>query len=805
MTISYNWLLSYLPEPIEPKLLSNILTSIGLEVESMEPISSIKGGLQDLIVGEVLTCVKHPEADRLSLTTVEVGTGVALSIVCGASNVAAGQKVVVAPIGCTIHPKQGAPFTIQKAKIRGALSEGMLCAEDEIGLGESHAGILVLDPGIQVGTPLRDIFPVEDDIIFEIGLTPNRMDAMSHLGVARDVCAYLTHHHQKKYSVNTPYSENPSAISGNGQSIVLNIENAVLCPRYAGICVSDVTVKESPDWLKRRLQAIGVKPVNNIVDATNFILHETGQPLHAFDLDCIEGGEIRVGLAKSGTRFKTLDGKELTLSGNELMISDAAKPLCIAGVYGGQNSGVKETTRQIFLECACFEKQSIRKTSMALGLRTDAAIRFEKGIDISATLMVLERAVRLIQELGGGSISSSLLEYYPNPVVATELTFDLGYLHRLSGKHYTAKEVRSILDALNFRWLSENGTEIRIAVPHQKTDIQLPADIVEEIMRIDGLDQIEIPTTVQLHLSAIKPNFETQRKARWIEYLVGAGYHEIFTNSISNQQFYSQETLSHAVRMMNSLTAELNILRPEMLSSGLQVIQHNLNHRNRSLRLFEFGKTYRVGVDGSYLERNHLVIYLTGDKPESGWQQPAKAMEFYDLKGTIESLFQTSGIVGTKFESESVLPFKQGGRYILQGETIARFGMVETSGFDIKQPVFYADINWDAISKLPQPATQFREWSKYPTVERDLALVVEKKVSFSQLEEIVLTLRIPQLNEVRLFDVYIGEKLGPEKKSMALSFSFVDAQKTLTDSDIDGYMNKIMHRYETEVNAEIRK
>jgi phenylalanyl-tRNA synthetase beta chain len=805
MTISYNWLSSYLPDPIEPNLLSNILTSIGLEVESMEPFSSIKGGLQDLIVGEVLTCVKHPEADRLSMTTVDVGTGVALNIVCGAANVAAGLKVVVAPIGSTIHPKQGAPFTIQKAKIRGALSEGMLCAEDEIGLGESHAGILVLDPEVQVGTPLRAIFPVEDDIIFEIGLTPNRMDAMSHLGVARDVCAYLTHHHQKKYSTRSPFSDNPSAISGSGQPIVLNIEDAVLCPRYAGICISDVSVKESPDWLKRRLQAIGVKPVNNIVDATNFILHETGQPLHAFDLDCIEGGEIRVGLAKSGTRFKTLDGKELTLSGNELMISDAIKPLCIAGVYGGQNSGVNETTRRIFLECACFEKQSIRKTSMSLGLRTDAAVRFEKGIDISATRLVLERAVRLIQELGGGSVSSSLMEYYPNPVEATALTFDLGYLHRLSGKAYTAKEVRSILEALNFTWLSESGTEIRIAVPHQKTDINLPADIVEEIMRIDGLDQIEIPTTVQLHLSSIKPNFETQRKVRWTEYLVGAGYHEIFTNSISNQQYYSQETLSRAVRMMNSLTAELNILRPEMLSSGLQVIQHNLNHRNRSLRMFEFGKTYRIGDDGSYLERNHLAIYLTGDRPESGWQQPAKAMDFYDLKGTIESLFQTSGIAGIKFEAETAHPFKQGGRYILQGETIARLGMVETGEFDIKQPVFFADIDWDAISQFPQPAIQFREWSKYPTVQRDLALVVEKKVSFSQLEEIALTLRISQLAEVHLFDVYAGEKLGPEKKSMALSFSFVDAQKTLTDSDIDGYMNKIMRRYETEVNAEIRK
>jgi phenylalanyl-tRNA synthetase beta chain len=594
-------------------------------------------------------------------------------------------------------------------------------------------------------------------------------------------------------------------MTGSGHPIDLKVEDASACPRYAGICLSGVTVSESPDWLKRRLQSIGVKPINNIVDITNFILHETGQPLHAFDLDRMEGGEVRVGFSKAGWKFIALDGKEHTLTGSELMISDAVKPLCMAGVYGGQNSGVSETTRNIFLECACFERQSIRRTSMAHGLRTDAAIRFEKGIDISTTLMVLERAVKMIVEIAGGNISSNLVESYPNPVPATELEFDLNYVQRLSGKEYSAKEVRSILEALNFIWLTENGTQIKVSVPHQKTDIQLPADIVEEVMRIDGLDQISIPSSIQMHLNAVKPHPGSWRKSRWTEYLVGAGYHEIFTNSISNQQFYSTETLTRAVRMMNSLTAELNILRPEMLPSGLQVIQHNLNHRNRALRMFEFGKTYQIGEEGTYEERNHLVIYQTGENPEFGWKQPVKSADFFDMKGLLEMLFKISGMDGIRFVEEATVPFRQGGKYLLNGKSVARFGRVETGGFDIKQPVYFADLDLDLLSVLSLPAVKFKEWSKFPSVQRDLALIVEKKVSFSRLEEIALTLGIPQLTEVRLFDLYMGEKLGAEKKSMALSFSFVDEQKTMTDADIDGFMNKIMRRYETDLSAEIRK
>ena len=805
MTISYNWLLEYLPQPIEPQVLSEILTSIGLEVESMEPTSSVRGGLHGLVVGEVLTCTKHPEADRLSLTTVNIGTADALNIVCGAPNVAAGQKVIVAPVGCTIHPQTGNPFTIQKAKIRGAVSEGMLCAEDEIGLGDSHDGIMVLPAETPIGTSLRTLFPVDEDVIYEIGLTPNRMDAMSHLGVARDVCAYLSYHRQQKHVVRSPLNESIVLPEAQSKQIKLQVESELACPRYAGICLTDVSVKESPDWLKNRLQSIGLKPVNNIVDITNFILHETGQPLHAFDLDKIEGNEIRVGYADAGSHFVMLDGKQIELKGTELMIKDASKPLCIAGVYGGQNSGVSASTKNIFLESACFEKQSIRKTSMLHGLRTDAAIRFEKGVDISNTVTVLSRAVQLILDIAGGSCSSSMIEYYPNPSARKQMEFNLTQVQKLSGKTYDASEVRSILEALGFEWLEASGNNIKISVPHHKSDIHLTADIVEEVMRIDGLDRIEIAPSFQMSPSGAHSNPGNQLKARWTDYLVNAGYHEIFTNSISNQQLYSEETLKHAVKMMNSLTVELNIMRPEMLPSGLQVIQHNLNHRNRSLRMFEFGKTYRVEEGGQYTEKNHLVIYMTGDHPETGWQQPAKPMNFFDIKGIVDMLFRLSGLTNLKSEAIKQMPFLQGIQYLLNKKLVCQFGLVETKGFDIKQPVYFASLDWDQLSGIQQSSISYREWSKFPAVQRDLALVVEKKVSFSQLEAIALTLGIGQLKKVQLFDVFMGEKLGADKKSMALSFTFVDEQKTMTDTDIDGFMQKIIGRYEKELMAEIRK
>lgn len=807
MTISYNWLCEYLPVTLAPEKLSQILTSIGLEVESMEMQESVKGGLKGLVVGEVLTCVKHPEAEKLSLTTVNIGGAAPLSIVCGAPNVAAGQKVIVAPIGTTIYPVNGEPMTMKKAKIRGQESEGMICAEDEIGLGTDHNGIKILPSDTPAGMAVAELFETDTDYIFEIGLTPNRMDAMSHLGVARDVCAWLSYHQHQPVTVSTPLQHSVVA-SVHHDNFSLTIANSEACQRYTGILIQHVTVGESPDWLKKRLQSIGQKPINNIVDITNFILHETGQPLHAFDADQIFNSKVVIRLANEGETLTTLDDKNRTLRTDDLLIADDEKAMCLAGVYGGLNSGVQAHTKNIFLESARFHPSFIRSTSLHHDLRTDAAARFEKGVDISQTLAVAIRAAKLIEEIAGGNIVGQPLDIYPNPKPHQQLNFSLSYLQKLSGKHYESDSVIRILQALGFGVTQHEQDTLVLTIPYHKTDVHIPADIVEEIMRIDGLDNVLIPDTIRIAPSVDKNSYPARLREKIAGYLVGRGLHEVFTNSITNSNFYSQDVLQHAVLMMNSLSSELNMLRPDMLRTGLQVINHNLNRKNLDLQLFEWGKTYSKEEEGKFQESMHLTIYLTGQVQENGWNTKSTPADYFHLKGLTDAILQLSGVKKIKQENINHADFAAGMGYYIGKNALVKMGKVSgklLKSFDIKQEVYYADIQWDLLVNMRPKPVQYREISKYPAVHRDLALVVDKKVSYSQIEQIALSQQMQQLKHVKLFDLFESEKLGAGKKSMAVSFTFQDETKTMTDTEIDKMMATLTQAYAKNIEAEIRK
>jgi phenylalanyl-tRNA synthetase beta chain len=814
MTISYNWLCEYLPtvsdgihEPIEPAKLSSILTSIGLEVESLEKFEEYKGGFEGLLVGEVMTCEKHPDADKLKITQVSTGNGNLLQVVCGASNVAVGQKVILAPVGSTIYPVNGDPIQLKKAKIRGVESEGMICAEDEIGLGNSHDGIKILSPDTIPGTAVKDLFKPYSDFIFEIGLTPNRMDAMSHLGVAKDVCAWLSFHHKKQSNATLPY---PTVFKTGqpGPTMEVIIENNEACKRYSGILLKDIVVGESPRWLQQRLKSIGLKPINNIVDITNFILHETGQPLHAFDADMIAGNKVIVRTLPEGTTFKTLDDKERKLTANDLMICNANEPMCIAGVYGGINSGVSAQTKNIFIESAWFNPVYIRKTSLKHDLRTDAASRFEKGTDISNTVNVLKRAALLIKELAGGEIIGDIVDVYPKPVPKTTVGLKNHYLKKLSGKNYHADDIKNILRSLDFDIVKEGIDELWVDVPYSKSDISLPADIVEEIMRIDGLDNIEIPATISISPAIEKLAEKEKQKEKLANYLCGLGFYEIFTNSITNSAFYDEALLSRSVKMINSLSADLDMLRPEMIQGGLQVIAHNINRKNEDLRLFEFGKTYSTTAANEYTEHNHLAIYITGNLQELHWRsKPAKA-DFYYLKGVVERSIQLSGLTGIQFENTAHSQLNPAVSIKYKNEVIGVFGQVSEKllkQFDIKFPVFYADIDRDKLLNPQLTDVHYHEISKFPAVTRDLSIIVDKNVSYNQVEQIALAQQTDQLKSIRLFDIFESEKIGVGKKSMSLSFQFLDESKTMTDPEIDAFMKKIIRSCEEKLQAEIRK
>ncbi|RYY68352.1 MAG: phenylalanine--tRNA ligase subunit beta, partial [Chitinophagaceae bacterium] len=734
MTISYNWLSEYLPTKIEPEKLSKILTSIGLEVESLDKFESIKGGLKGLVTAEILECEKHPDADKLKVTKVNTGTEI-LQVVCGAPNAAAGQKVILALPGTTIYPSEGEPITLKKAKIRGVESNGMICAEDEIGIGSSHEGILVLPSDTAIGQPASSLFKVYEDFIFEIGLTPNRMDAMSHLGVAKDVCAWLSHHDKKGTQALLPY-KNGFKTNGQPAPVTVKVENAKDCPRYAGISISNISVGESPDWLKRRLQSIGVKSINNIVDITNFILHETGQPLHAFDADKITGATVIVKNLPEGTAFTTLDEKERKLSAHDIMICNAEGPMCIGGVYGGKDSGVTTATKNIFLESAWFNPQSIRKTSLFHGLRTDAAVRFEKGVDISNTVTVLKRAAELIVEICGGELNGELIDLYPSPANPVSVGLKFHYLKKLSGKNYHGDAVKNILTSLGFEMIKEGQDELWMNVPFSKTDISIPADIVEEIMRIDGLDNIDIPATISIAPSNETVSESTTLREKLANQLTGLGFNEIFTNSITNSAYYNEETLGTAVKMLNNLSADLDIMRPGMLHTGLEVIAHNLHRKNSDLLLFENGKTYSKGAAAGYEEQKHLSLYISGDVSAGAWNSKAAKADYYFVKGICERILLVAGITNAVFEETSSADFELAAAIKVKNKTIGLLGTVAADTlktFGIKHPVFFADIYWDDLLEVRKTKSfAYTEVSKYPAVQRDLALLLNADISYAQ-------------------------------------------------------------------------
>lgn len=808
MTISYKWLSEYLPVSIDPERLSRILTSIGLEVESMTEYEEIKGGLKGLVIGEVLSTEKHPNADKLTLTKVNIGNGAPLQIVCGAPNVAAGQKVVVAPVGATIYPVSGEPLTMRVAKIRSVESHGMICAEDEIGVGNSHEGIMVLPPDVKAGTLALEYFQPYQDVVYEIGLTPNRMDAMSHWGVARDVCAYLSHHDKKVIKPKLP-NGNGFKTDNNSLPIKVFVENQKACPRYSGISIANVIIKESPKWLRQKLRSIGLRPINNIVDITNFIQHETGQPLHAFDADKISGKKIIVKNLPEGTRFTTLDEKERKLSKEDLMICDEKEGICIAGVFGGLHSGVTNTTKNIFLESACFDPVSTRKTSFRHGLRTDAASRFEKGTDISATVLVLKRAVAMIKEICGGEIASDIVDIYPEPQPKKEVSIKWHFIKKLSGKNYHPDAIKDILKSLGFEIIKEGIDELRVAVPYHKPDISLTADLVEEIVRIDGLDNIDIPEAITITPS-IEENYSAEAYREKIAgCLVGFGFHEMLTNSITNAAYFSEEEQQIMVKMINSLSAELNILRSSLFETSMEVVARNLNHKNNSLRLFEFGKAYGRNTQGLHHETEKLCLIITGNTTEDNWKQKNTPADFYYLKGVTEKLLQILGIDVGKPEIMDVPKFANHIVYKLKGQIIAGIGEVKGTIleiFGIKQPVFYAELNWQLLSGMAGKQTgKIKELLKYPAVQRDLAIVVNNEMDWAVIDESVHKLKLDKLRVIKLFDIFESEKLGTGKKSIAVNFTFLDEEKTLTDKEIDGWMKKIMTMLENDLQAEIRK
>jgi phenylalanyl-tRNA synthetase beta chain len=808
MTISYNWLCDYLPVEIEPERLSTILTSIGLEVEHLEAFESVKGGLKGLVIGEVLECGPHPNADKLKLTRVDIGGAEPLQIVCGASNVAAGQKVIVAVPGTTIYPVKGEPITLKVAKIRGVESHGMICAEDEIGLGAGHEGIIVLPADARPGTSAASWFKPFSDQLIEIGLTPNHMDAMSHWGVARDVCAWLSHHEGKEYRPKMPSLDAFKADS-NSSPVAVSILNTQGCGRYTGLTITGIKIRESPQWMKDRLKAIGIRSISNIVDITNFVLHELGQPLHAFDLAAIKGRQIVVKNLPEGTPFVTLDEKERKLSSEDLVICNAEEAMAMAGVFGGLHSGIGDGTRDIFLESAWFNPTDIRKTSFRHGLRTDAATHFEKGMDISGTVNALKRAALLIKELAGGEIASEIVDVYPNPAGKEQVGLKYAYLKKLSGKSYPPDTVKGILRSLGFEIIKEGTDDIVVAVPWHKPDIHLPADLVEEVMRIDGLDNIAIPAAITISPSVEAGGAQAGWRSAVAHYLVGQGFNEILTNSITNSAYFSEQELAGTVRMINNLTEELNVLRPSLLETGLESVGFNLNRKNAQLRFFEFGKTYHARKVGEYGEANHLCLYLTGKLQDDGWKGKGTAMDFYYVKGLCERIFPILGLQAMGWEPMDSTKLQSGLRVVMGGKTLLELGAVRTEllkGFDCKQAVFFADFHWDALVELAlKRKIEFRELPRQLPVYRDLAMIVESGLPYEQVEKAILGVKLDKLREVKLFDIFESEKLGKGKKSLAISFTFLDEEKTLTDTEIDGMVGRIMSVLEKEVQAEIRK
>ncbi len=822
MTISYDWLKTLIPNTLPAADIGALLTGSGLEVESLASLESVPGGLRGVVLGTVLTCARHPDADKLSLTTVAVGDGAPRQIVCGAPNVAAGQRVVVALEGATLHPTTGEPFKIKKSKIRGAASEGMICAEDEIGLGASHAGILVLATDLPDGTPAADYFGLASDTVFEIGLTPNRADAASHYGVARELRALL------QVPCHLPDTSGFVALESVGRKLYaergtapaqagISVEDAEACPRYAALLLDNVRVAPSPEWLQRRLRSIGLAPINNVVDVTNFVLHELGQPLHAFDAAQLPGLEVRVKRAEAGQQFLALDGVERTLSSTDLIIADGTgQALALAGVFGGKTSGVSAATTQVLLESAYFTPAVVRRSSQAHSLKTDASFRFERGTDPEMVPVALRRAALLLAEVAGAVVAAPLLDHYPAPLLPAEVLLRLPRVEKLVGQLIEPERIRQILTDLEIV-ISEETTDAagvatwRLLVPPHKVDVTREADIIEEILRIYGYNNVALRPYNSASFLASFPSPDPEVLRQKIAGLLsGQGFAEILTNSLTNSAYFEAEIGADPalVRVLNYNSIDLNILRPTLLHSGLEVLRHNLNRRQKDLKMYEFGKAYTLAADGAHHEKNKLVLYLTGHATAETWQHKSRKTAFQDVAGAVQQVLASLGFGGLAAQP-TAHPYLAGGlTLLLNNQPVAQLGAVAApvlKTLDVGQPVWYAELDWDYLVKKYRATLVARELPKFPEVRRDLSLVVDEAVTFEQLRQIAQRTERKLLQTVNVFDVYAGPNLGPGKKSYSVSFLLQDFTQTLSEQAIDQVMERLIGQFEKQAGALIRR
>ena len=798
MKISYNWLKEFIHTDKSPEEISTILTGIGLEVESLEKVQAVPGGLEGLVIGYVKECSQHPNADRLKITKVNVGGETDLQIVCGANNVGAGQKVIVAVDGTMVHPTVGEPFMIKNSKIRGEASQGMICAEDEVGLGTDHDGIMILNADAKVGSLAKDYFKLNDDYLYEIGLTPNRADAASHLGTARDVAAFL------KIAIQKP-DVSAFKVDNRDSKIQVFVENEAASPRYSGVTISSIEVKESPQWIKERLAVIGVRSINNVVDVTNYVLHELGQPLHAFDADQVAGNKVIVKNCPEGTVIKTLDDVERKLSAEDLMICDAEKPMCIAGVFGGANSGVKSSTKNIFLESAYFNAVSVRKTAKRHGLKTDASFRFERGTDPDMTVFALKRAALLIQEVAGGKISSDIVDLYPNPVAPFEVSLSYAHTHRLIGQVIPHEEIKAIIKALEIEIVSESADGLELRVPPYRVDVTREVDVIEEVLRVYGYNNIYIPSQIRASLNtSSRPEKDSVQNAI-SDVLTANGFNEILSNSLTKSAYSTN--LDSAVKILNPLSNDLDVMRQSLVFSGLEAIAYNQNRKAADLKFFEFGKVYSVKED-KYIETQRFALFLTGGSDEQ-WNQKSSDFSFYSLKAVVDGLLSRLKITDYQVEDATCSKLQCGVQYMRNGKQLVKFGPVNSEALKktgVEKPVWCADFNFDLVMQAVKKNTiVYKEVSKFPAVRRDLSMLLDKTVSFNQLKQIALRTEKKLLKEVDVFDVYQGDKLPAGKKSYALSFVLQDDEKTLTDKAIDAIMQKLIYNLNKEAGAEIRK
>ena len=820
MNISYNWLKDYLDFDLQPDEVAAALTSIGLETGGVEEVQTIKGGLEGLVIGEVLTCEEHPNSDHLHITTVNVGGAEPLQIVCGAPNVAAGQKVVVAVNGTKLYDGDEC-FTIKRSKIRGVESNGMICAEDEIGIGTDHAGIIVLPADAVVGTPAKEYYNVKSDYVLEVDITPNRVDATSHFGVARDLAAYLKQN-GKPANLKRP-SVDAFKIDDEVPAIEVVVENKEACLRYSGITIKNVTVKESPEWLQNRLKVIGLRPINNVVDITNYILHGVGQPLHSFDADKIKGNKVVVRSATEGAKFVTLDGVERTLTDRDLMICNMEEPMCIAGVFGGLDSGVTEQTKNVFLESATFHPTWIRKTARRFGLNTDASFRYERGLDPNQTVEVMKRAALLIQEVAGGTITGAIQDIYPVPVAPyrVELTYDK--VNTLIGKVIPVETVKSILESLEMKIVSETAEGLVIDVPVYRIDVQRDVDVIEDILRIYGYNNVEFSDNVKSNLSYQTPTDRSYKLQNLIsEQLCGCGFNEILNNSLTRSAYYdnlSTYPVSHCVMLMNPLSADLNCMRQTLLFGGLESVEHNAKRKNGNIRFFEFGNCYDYNIDhkkegetlAEFSEDYRLGLWVSGSRVDNNWAHPNEKSSVYELKAYVENILVRLGVNLQKVIFGNLAnDIYSAGLSITtsSGRQLGTMGIVSPKickELDIETDVYYAELSWTLLMKeIKKSKVTFSEISKFPAVKRDLALLLEKNVQFAEIEKIATESERKLLKDVALFDVYEGKNLPAGKKSYAVSFYLQDEGKTLNDKQIDAIMKKIQTNLEQKLGAQLR-